>query len=70
VAALVVLPKVDADVRGRQQQAGMQIDSLQLNRPEVPRKPKKPKPAATTTTLQATTTTLQATTGPVPTARA
>jgi hypothetical protein len=73
VAALVVLPKVDADVRGRQQQAGMQISSVELNRPEVPRKPKKPKkpkPVMTTTTIQATTTTLQATTGPVPTARA
>jgi hypothetical protein len=66
VAALVVFPWVDADVRGRQQQVGMQVSSAESNRPEVTRKPKKPKPNSTTTTLQATTTTLQATTASAP----
>jgi hypothetical protein len=62
VAALVVFPRADADVQGRQEQVGMQISSAEFNRPAVTRRPKKPKPARTTTTLQATTTTAPATT--------
>jgi Right handed beta helix region len=60
VAALVLFPRADADVRG--QQVGMQISSAELNRREVTRKPKKPKPHRTTTTLQAATTSTTTTT--------
>jgi Right handed beta helix region len=54
VAVLMILPGAGAGVSGRRQQAGAQIGSAAVSRPDTTRKPKKVRP---TTTLQATTTT-------------
>jgi hypothetical protein len=63
VASVVVFPRVNADQRDRQEQVGMQISAAEFNRRADTRKPRKPKPArTTTTTLRATTTSAPATT--------
>jgi hypothetical protein len=61
MAVLMILPGVDAGVRGRQQ-AGAQVDSAAISRPDTTRKPKKAKPTTTQQATTTTTTTQQATT--------
>jgi hypothetical protein len=62
VGALVIFPRVDANDSDLRQQAGMQVSSAEFSSRNVVRRPRKPKPARTTTTLEATTTTSAPTT--------
>jgi hypothetical protein len=62
VALLVALAGPDASHGGRRQQPGPRVDSVALSGPDATRRPKKPKPVKTTTTLEATTTSTPPTT--------